>query len=901
MQSLFFFFLSIFTTFAPVKLALKSYIEPDINLNVYELDEQNFMETDYLNANSRNGVLWVETEIPEELEDHNLQCLLLGHEYLHKATVYVQDENKNWITVGKTGDGYKYSEKSISGYYHSISLNGETYRTETYRKLKIRIKIISPTSSLFSVYTMRLRDLHKITTLNSTILVFILGIFFITLVYNLYFNFSLFNIRIRPILFICLFSFMLILQYERLIENYFTPSILKGIHCYRLTLVLICGLGASLTRDQYILMKEKIGKLSILYKKISNVTVYFYISAFTLSIVLYTLSVPYSIESILNIIIISIIYLIINFNSYFIIKHTGKKNIKTVILYNIAFSIIFLHVTFFHFRFFLPQKDLFKFFDNSVSTAALISTFCVYYASLLKFNNTLKTSINFLKEKEKENSLFIAETKVKNYILKNLFINLANPMQYLSSTAIEIKDHISPSASNRLTKTINYTADLLKSISLLAKFETTSSTILFEQEPIDLSHLTSEGLAAGISILQHNGCYVNITENYRDGIYVYANRSLLIITLNFILDTVVRKAFNKSNIQISSEYENFTFIFTVEFECENIPANFAKDYFNQETIADSEELLYEINQSWGTQLYIAKKIIETQNGNIVLYPTTSGVAIQLRIALKSYFADTDQYMLHNIDELEQQENDEIIDIDDKKTNKQSIFILEEDDNLRKNCKKLLNNEYNLRFFTYTDELLEATENSYPDLIFYSFSAPGTPLIQLISENPKLTSIPSIVTAKEISRRNTIQLLCLGISEIMIKPFPVDFLYYKTNSIMKNRLMHREIIIKSITETFRNNYMPSDSKESESASIITASVNSSEENYIESSDFVATLDSANLTTKEKIIACLIAEGKSDKEIAAELNISTGTVAVHNKNLYKKLKIHSRAELIKKSGR
>ena len=65
--------------------------------------------------------------------------------------------------------------------------------------------------------------------------------------------------------------------------------------------------------------------------------------------------------------------------------------------------------------------------------------------------------------------------------------------------------------------------------------------------------------------------------------------------------------------------------------------------------------------------------------------------------------------------------------------------------------------------------------------------------------------------------------------------------------------------------------------------------------------MAILNSANLTSKEKEIARLIADGKTDKEIAAELNISTGTVAVHNKNLYKKLKIHSRAELIKKSGR
>ena len=117
-------------------------------------------------------------------------------------------------------------------------------------------------------------------------------------------------------------------------------------------------------------------------------------------------------------------------------------------------------------------------------------------------------------------------------------------------------------------------------------------------------------------------------------------------------------------------------------------------------------------------------------------------------------------------------------------------------------------------------------------------------------------------------------------------------------------MHREMIIKSITDSFRENFM--------TGSRITGSDKILERNFMEETkktfnkvsddfDFMAILNSANLTSKEKEIARLIADGKTDKEIAAELNISTGTVAVHNKNLYKKLKIHSRAELIKKSGR
>ncbi len=55
---------------------------------------------------------------------------------------------------------------------------------------------------------------------------------------------------------------------------------------------------------------------------------------------------------------------------------------------------------------------------------------------------------------------------------------------------------------------------------------------------------------------------------------------------------------------------------------------------------------------------------------------------------------------------------------------------------------------------------------------------------------------------------------------------------------------------------------------------------------------------DLSTREKEIATLIIEGKSDKEIASQLNISPQTVATHNKKIFKKADVHSRVELINK---
>ena len=55
-----------------------------------------------------------------------------------------------------------------------------------------------------------------------------------------------------------------------------------------------------------------------------------------------------------------------------------------------------------------------------------------------------------------------------------------------------------------------------------------------------------------------------------------------------------------------------------------------------------------------------------------------------------------------------------------------------------------------------------------------------------------------------------------------------------------------------------------------------------------------MNDAGLTDREHEILQLIAQGKSNKVIARELDISEGTVKVHVKHLLKKLNLRSRVE-------
>jgi len=54
--------------------------------------------------------------------------------------------------------------------------------------------------------------------------------------------------------------------------------------------------------------------------------------------------------------------------------------------------------------------------------------------------------------------------------------------------------------------------------------------------------------------------------------------------------------------------------------------------------------------------------------------------------------------------------------------------------------------------------------------------------------------------------------------------------------------------------------------------------------------------SSLTQREKQVLDLIGFGKTTKEVAAILNLSTGTIGNHRKSICRKLDAHSTAELV-----
>jgi DNA-binding NarL/FixJ family response regulator len=65
--------------------------------------------------------------------------------------------------------------------------------------------------------------------------------------------------------------------------------------------------------------------------------------------------------------------------------------------------------------------------------------------------------------------------------------------------------------------------------------------------------------------------------------------------------------------------------------------------------------------------------------------------------------------------------------------------------------------------------------------------------------------------------------------------------------------------------------------------------------------IPSLDPGALTERERDVLNNLIEGLSEKQVAQRLNIAQGTVHTHAKNIYKKLQVGSRSELLSRAAR
>jgi len=166
------------------------------------------------------------------------------------------------------------------------------------------------------------------------------------------------------------------------------------------------------------------------------------------------------------------------------------------------------------------------------------------------------------------------------------------------------------------------------------------------------------------------------------------------------------------------------------------------------------------------------------------------------------------------------------------------------------------------------EALAATRKQQPDILVLDLLMPGMDGLAVARELHGTTTRPSIVLlTAQLHEDQLIEALHLGIRGFVLK----------------------EMATKLLVECLRRVHAGGQWLEKDSANRAMAKLVRREARGRE----VATL----LTPREIEVVRMVAKGLSNKEIGAQLFIADGTVKIHLHNIYEKVKINRRADLIR----
>ena len=204
----------------------------------------------------------------------------------------------------------------------------------------------------------------------------------------------------------------------------------------------------------------------------------------------------------------------------------------------------------------------------------------------------------------------------------------------------------------------------------------------------------------------------------------------------------------------------------------------------------------------------------------------------------------------------------------------NIAIIEDDKEVREAIQQYLNSLSHIQCVasneSVEDFLMEMNEENTPDIILMDIGLPGMSGIsgiKLIKE--KYPVIDIIMLTVYDDAHKIFQSLCAGASGYLLKNRPFEEIKQAVEMLKSGGAPMTPQIARKVIEYFQPEKAPK--------------------------------SKSQLTDKEKEIVVGLVDGLSYKMIADRMNISIETVRTHIKNIYAKLHVHCKAEVITKSLR
>lgn len=371
-------------------------------------------------------------------------------------------------------------------------------------------------------------------------------------------------------------------------------------------------------------------------------------------------------------------------------------------------------------------------------------------------------------------------------------------------------------------------------------------------------------------------------------IFIKADPNAINRIVNNIIENAIRFTKAGGKITISLSQTNEKILFSVQDDGIGISPSLQKKVF---------EPYYQIGnkntslQGMGLGLPIVKKVVESLNGEIMIESNPKhapGTKVDIR--LTKYDLKTEDSLIQTVNEPKasySQLTDFKIEDSTYSPQKHTILLVEDNKTMLNFLFTKLRDKYNvyctLNGADALKKLRELPVN--PDLILSDImmdKMDGFSFAKIISEQTDYNHIPIVFLTAKSTSTDRLKGLKLGAIDFVSKPFSFEELNQKIETILLTISKQQEAILKSSISNLKtqkhvikeNTPVTSNSKFDQNCRL-----------YV-------------LTPREIEISRLIVKGSAYKEIAKELFISEKTVTKHTQNMFGKVGVSNKIELINK---
>lgn len=426
----------------------------------------------------------------------------------------------------------------------------------------------------------------------------------------------------------------------------------------------------------------------------------------------------------------------------------------------------------------------------------------------------------------------------------------------------------------------------------------------------DISNIFDlERLNRGMSLYHHNQV-TNFTELINDNLTLFANyakkagvilgasteKDLLVkadpLAINRIVTNLVENSIKYSldggSVNISLERDGDKIVFSVRDTGIGITPDMHRKIFEPYFQLNNPK---RSNQGMGLGLPIVQKVIKELSGEIfVESDPRKGRGTKVIVKLR-------RHNLSRVEEVASIANLEvkIKDIGIERLNiiqvdhdegKKTILLVEDNISMVNYLQKKLVEKYNIIVTLNGSEALRVlhTPGYDIDLIVSDVmmdKIDGFSFLRIISDNAAFSHIPFLFLSAKSTISDKLNGLRLGAIDFIQKPFSLQELMQKIESVLIHEERHKAAVLSRALEQLRS------VKGTKTSDVGTVS-----------DRFDVNCQVYQLTDREKEVARLIFDGLSYKEIGQKLFIAEKTVKTHIQNIYEKVKVNSKVELINK---